>query len=175
MHALSTTFNHAAFGYAMLHTVAHRFNEGIVGAGEGNTADMAEEHRRSYADASQAIYQLIPDVVIWEMGTDGECICPCPSCSLGICLCWHAHVDSLMPVSPAEEGGILVRQPKANSAALQAGLRQGDVILAADDQQIQTFQELQAGVRKHEPGDAVRLRVKRGPGETLEVAVTRPR
>lgn len=172
LHALSTTFNHAAFGYAMLHTVAHRFNDR---AGEGNTADMAEEHRRSYADAAQAIYQLIPDIVIWEMGKDGECMCTCPACSLGICLCWHAHVDSLMPVSPAEEGGILVRQPRANSAALQAGLRQGDVILAADDQQVQTFQELQAGVRKHEPGDAVRLRVKRGPGETLEVVVTRPR
>ena len=171
LHAISTTFSHAAFGYAMLHTVAHRFNDR---AGEGNTADMAEEHRRSYADASQAIHQLIPDVVIWEMGQDGECACTCPACSLGICLCWHAHVDSLMPVSPAEEGGILVRQPKANSAALQAGLRQGDVILAADDQQIQTFQELQAGVRKHEPGDAVHLRVKRGPGEPLEVAVTRP-
>ena len=171
LHALSTTFNHAAFGYAMLHTVAHRFNDR---AGEGNTADMAEEHRRSYADASQAIYQLIPDIVIWEMGEDGECTCTCPSCSLGICLCWHAHVDSLMPVSPGEEGGILVRQPKANSAALQAGLRQGDVILAADDQQVQTFQELQAGVRKREPGEVVRLRVKRGPGEPLEVAVTRP-
>ena len=90
LHALSTTFNHAAFGYAMLHTVAHRFNDR---AGEGNTADMAEEHRRSYADASQAIYQLIPDIVIWEMGEDGECTCTCPSCSLGICLCWHAHVD----------------------------------------------------------------------------------
>ena len=172
LHAISTTFNHAAFGYAMLHTVAHRFNDR---AGEGNTADMAEEHRRSYADASQAIHQLIPDVVIGEMGKDGECTCTCPACSLGICLCWHAHVDSLMPVSPAEEGGILVRQPKANSAALQAGLRQGDVILAADDQQVQTFQELQDGVRKHEPGDAVRLRVKRGPGEPLEVTVTRPR
>ena len=67
-----------------------------------------------------------------------------------------------------------MRQPKANSAALQAGLRQGDVILAADDQQVQTFQELQAGVRKREPGEVVRLRVKRGPGEPLEVAVTRP-
>ena len=171
LHAISTTFNHADFGYAMLHTVAHRFNDR---AGEGNTADMAEEHRRSYADASQAIYQLIPDVVIWEMGKDGECTCTCPACSLGICLCWHAHVDSLMPVSPAEEGGILVRQPRANSAALQAGLRQGDVILAADDQQVQTFQDLQAGVRKHEPGEEILLRVKRGPGEPLEVAVARP-
>ena len=172
LHALSTTFDHAAFGYAMLHTVAHRFYDST---GEGNTADMAEEHRRSYADASQAIYQLIPDVVIWEMGKDGECTCMCPSCSLGICLCWHAHVDSLMPVSPAEEGGILVRSPRANSAALQAGLRQGDVILAVDGQQVQTNRELQAEVRKHEAGDAVLLRVKRGSGEPLEVAVTRPR
>ncbi len=172
LHAISTTFNHAAFGYAMLHTVAHRCNDRT---GEGNTADMAEEYRRSYADASEAIYQLISDVLIWEIGKDGECTCTCPSCSLGICLCWHAHVDSLMPVSPAEEGGILVRSPKENSAALQAGLRQGDIILTVDGQQVQTYQELQAEVRKHEPGDAVRLRVRRGPGEPLEVAVTRPR
>lgn len=172
LHAISTTFNHAAFGYALLHTVAHRFNDRT---GDGNTADMAEAHRRSYADASEAIYRLIPDVVIWEMDKDGECTCTCPSCSLGICLCWHAHVDSLMPVSPAEEGGILVRLPKANSAAIRAGLRQGDVILAVDGQQVQTYQELLREVREHEPGDAVRLRVKRGPGEPLEVAVTRPR
>ena len=175
LHAISTTFNHAAFGYAALHTVAHRFNEGIAGAGQGNTADMAEEHRRSYADAVQAIYQLIPDVVIWEMGEDGECLCTCPACSLGICICWHAHVDGLMPVSPADEGGVLVRQPKANSAALQAGLGQGDVILAVDGELVQTNQELLRAIRKREAGDAVLLRVKRGTGESLEVAVKRPR
>lgn len=172
LHAIATAFNHAAFGYAMLHTVAHRFNDRT---GDGNAADIAEQHQRSYLQASQAIYQLIPDVIIGEMGKDGECTCTCPSCSLGICLCWHAHIDSLMPVSPAEEGGILMRSPRANSAALQAGLRQGDIILAVDGQQTQTYQELQAGVRKHEPGDAIRLRVKRGAGEPLEIAVTRPR
>ncbi len=170
LHTIATTFDHAAFGYAMLHTVAHRFYDG---SGEGNPADIAEEHRRSYDEASQAIYRLIPDVVIWEMGEDGECRCPCPACSVGICLCWHAHVDSLLPVSPAEEGGVLVRQPKANSAALQAGLLQGDVVLAVDGQQVGTFQELQRGVRNHESPDPVRLQVKRGGGE-LEVAVTRP-
>ena len=129
LHAITTAFNHAAFGYAMLHTVAHRFNDRT---GEGNATDMAEHHQRSYLQASKAVYQLIPDVVIGEMGESGECRCTCPSCSLGICLCWHAHDASLMPVSPADEGGIMVRLPKANSAALQAGLRQGDVILAVD-------------------------------------------
>ncbi len=168
LHAVYTAFNHAAFGYAMLHTAAHRFFD-------LPTADLAEEHRRSYAEASQAIHQLIPDMLIWEMGKEGECQCTCPSCSLGICVCWHAHVESLMPGSPAEEGGIVVRQPKANSAALKADLRQGDVILAADDQHVQTYLELLSEIRKHEPGEDVRLRVTRGPGEPLEVTVTRPR
>ncbi len=167
LHVISTMFSHAGLAYAMLHTVAHRFYD-------INTADMAEEHRRSYAEASQAIHRLIPDVVIWEMGKEGECRCACPSCSLGICVCWHAHVDSLMPVSPAAEGGVLVRQPKANSAALQADLREGDVILAVDGQLVQTFRELQGEVRKHGPGDAVGLRIKRGTAEPLEVTVTYP-
>jgi hypothetical protein len=168
LHTIYAAFNHAAFGYAMLHTTAHRFYD-------LTTADLAEEHRRCYAEASQAIHQLIPDVVISEMGTEGECRCTCPSCSLGICVCWHAHVESLMPTSHVEEGGILVRHPKASSAALEADLRQGDVILGVGDQQVQTYQELQVEIRKREPGEKVRLRVKRGPGETLEVTVTRPR
>ena len=171
MQAISTIFNHAAFGYALLHTVAHLFNSG--GYVEGNTAALAEEHRRSYVDASQAIYQLIPDIVIREVGKDGECTCTCPACSLGICLCWHAHDDSLIPVSPAE--GILMRSPKANSAALEAGLRQGDIILTADDYQLTTYWAILDVIRKHEPGEGVRLRVKRGLGEPLEVMVTRPR
>ncbi len=170
LHVISTTFNHAAFGYAILHTVAHLFNDG---PGKGNTADMAEEHRRSYTDASQAIYRLIPDLVRWEMGKDGECVCICPACSLGICLCWHAHVDSLMPASPAE--GILMRSPKANSAAHKAGLRQGDVILTADDHQLAPWWEIQNVIQKHEPGEEIRLLVKRGSGEPLEVTVTLPR
>jgi C-terminal processing protease CtpA/Prc len=170
---ISTMFNHAAFGYALLHTTAHLFNDGIQGTGEGNTADMAEKHRRSYADASQAIYRLIQDVVIWEIGKDGECECICPACSLGICLCWHAHDDSLIPVAPAE--GILMRSPKANSAAHKADLRQGDVILTADDHQMTPWWEIQSVISKHEPGEEIRLLVKRGPGEPLEVTITRPK
>jgi len=162
-------FNHAAFGYALLHTTAHLFNSG--GYVEGNTAALAEEHRRSYTDASQAIYQLIPDIVIREVSKDGDCICTCPACSLGICLCWHAHDDSLMPISPAE--GILMRSPKANSAAFEAGLRQGDVILTADDHQLTTWWKILEVISEHEPGEEVRLRVKRGLGDPREVTVTR--
>lgn len=172
LHVISTMFNHAAFGYALLHTAAHLFNDGIQGAGEGNTADMAEKHRRAYADVSQAIYRLIPDLVKWEMGNDEECTCACAACSMGICLCWHAHDDSLMPASPAE--GIMMRSPKTNSAALEAGLRPGDVILTADDQPLTTYWAILNVINKHEPGEEVRLLVKRGPGEPFEVTVTRP-
>ena len=172
LHAMTTVFNHAAFGYAMLHTVAHRFNDRT---GEGNATDMAEQHQSSYWQAAQAVYRLIPDVVITEMGESGECRCTCPSCSLGICLCWHAHIDSLIPVSPVDEGGILVRSPKGGSAALQAGLRRGDVILAVDGQKVQAYQELQAEIRKHDPGDEVHLQTLRGSGGSLEITVTCPR
>ena len=172
LHAISTAFNHAAFGYAMLHTVAHRFNDFTR---EGNAAGIAEHHQGSYIQGSQTVYQLIPDVILGEMGTNEECICTCPSCGLGICLCWHAHIDSLMPVSPADEGGILVRLPKANSAALQAGLDQGDVILAVDGQKVQTFQELQGEIRKHGPGDDLHLQTLRRTGGPQVITVTCPR
>ncbi len=68
----------------------------------------------------------------------------------------------------------MVRLPKAHSAALEAGLRQGDVILAVDGKKVQTYQELQAEIRKHEPGDEIHLQTLRGPGGSLEITVTCP-
>ena len=172
LQAMTSAFNHAAFGYAMMHTVAHRFNDRT---GDGNATDMAEQHQHSYFQASQEVYRLIPDVVISEMGESGECRCTCPSCSLGICLCWHAHIDSLTPISPADEGGIVVRLPKAHSAALQAGLDRGDVIIAVDGQKFQTYPELQAGVRKHGPGEVIKLLIQRRAGGVEEINITSPR
>lgn len=171
LHIISTAFNHAAFGYAMLHTVAHRLNQRM---GEADTAGLAEQFQHSCIAAAQTIHRLIPDVVIWEMGRDKECMCTYPSCSLGICLCWHSHIDSLLPVSPTEEDGVLVRLPKSNSAASKAGLQQGDIILAVDGQSVQNYQDLQAEIRKRNPGDSVLIRVFRRPGDSREIAITLP-
>ena len=79
-----------------------------------------------------------------------------------------------MPASPGDEGGILVRLPRANSAAVQAGLRQGDVILAVDGETIRTYQDLLAGIRKHGPGDQIQLQTLHGPDDPREITVTWP-
>jgi hypothetical protein len=179
LHALYTAFNHATLGYAMLHAVAHRFFDSQT---EGNTADLAERHLRGYAAAVQEINQLISDVVVWELSQAGqECQCLCPSCSLGVCLCaphgtitvneaWRETTPSVPP------DGLVVRLPRAQSAAARAGLHAGDRIVAIDDQHIVSDLDaasMQNAVRMHQPGEAIRLRVRRGAGEPLDITVTR--
>ena len=165
---IHSDFSHAAFRYAVLHTRVHRF-------GDITTADLAENHRRSYAEAALEIHRLVADVVVWELAEEGqECQCACPSCGLGVCLCWHAHLESPAVGSPAEPAGLLVRSPRANSAAARSGLCEGDIILAADGQELHHYQDLQATVRKHQAGEEIRLRVQRGGGVPLEVSLTRP-
>jgi hypothetical protein len=180
LHALYTAFNHAAIGYAMLHAMAHRFYDS---QGAGNTADLAEAHLRGYAAAAQEINQLISDVVVWELGQAGEeCRCLCPSCGVGVCLCGPHGTNTVNQAwretsRAAAENGLLVRPPRANSAVARAGLREGDRIIAVDDQEIASdldAQSMQAAVRKHQSGEEIRLRVRRGTGELLEINVTRP-
>lgn len=55
-----TAFNHAAMGYAMLHTTAHAL-------GDKQTADLAERYLRDYAKAVQEINQVISSAVLWEL------------------------------------------------------------------------------------------------------------
>lgn len=165
---IHTDFSYAAFCYSVLHTRAHRF-------GDIPTADLAENHRRRYAEAAPEIHRLIADVVVWELAEEGqECQCACPSCGLGVCLCWHAHLESPAVGSPAERAGLLMRSPRANSAAARAGLCEGDIILAADGQELHHYQDLQATVRKHAAGEEIRLQVQRGASDPLEVRLTRP-
>jgi len=60
-----TAFNHAAIGYAMLHTTAHAL-------GEPATMQLAERHLRDYAQAVQEINQLIPDITVFELREEGH-------------------------------------------------------------------------------------------------------
>lgn len=176
LHDIYTALTHAALGYSMLKTRANRFYDS---GGEANTADLAEKHLRDYAEAAQAIHQLIADVVVWELDQDGlECQCHCPSCGMGLCICVPSNTTVLntawRETAPADqEDGVLVWTPRANSSAVHAGIRAGDIIVAVDSQKVRTYGDLHDALQKREPGEEVRFRVLRGTDEPLEITATR--
>jgi PDZ domain-containing protein len=180
LQSVSALLSRATMGYAILHVIAHRFFDS---QGDGNTADLAENHLRDYAKMSLEISQLLSDTVVWDLGQAGlDCQCQCPSCSLGVCLCSPHGTNTLdqilrdtMQADPVDRQGILVRPPKKGSPASQAGLQPGDTVLTIDGQEVgeNNLGAVQATVKRHESGEDVRLHVRRRSGETQEFAVTR--
>ncbi len=69
------------------------------------------------------------------------------------------------------EKGVLVADVARNSAADDAGLREGDVIVALDGQPIETFDQLADAIDAKEVGDEVTITVNRD-GEELELRAT---
>jgi len=171
LHEITTTCAHLAFEYAKVHAIAHRFFD-------RTTADLAEKHMRTYAGVVQDLNRLVSDVVVWELTRRGqECQCQCPSCGLGVCVCaphGTLTVEEVWGQPATSLAGMLVRPPRANSTADQAGLRAGDVVVAVDDQEIRSVDDMQLAIRKHNPGEQFRLQVRREANEILEVSVTRP-
>lgn len=85
LHTLYTAFNHAAFGYSLLHIVAHRAYDSIE---PGTTSELAESHLLDYARAIQELNQLCSEMMLWELTQLGyACRCKCPACGLGLCMC----------------------------------------------------------------------------------------
>lgn len=66
--------------------------------------------------------------------------------------------------------GVLVA-PSAGGAAEKAGLKTYDIIVAIDDEEIDTYSELQDTIFEHEIGDTVKVTVIRG-GDKLDYQVT---
>lgn len=175
VHAASTSLNHVVVAYAILHIVAHRFFDST---GEGNTADLAEEHLRAYTGAAQQINQILSDTVVIELGLEGhECRCQCPSCALGICLCsphgTSTVVQAWRETSPGPAGpGIEVRPVRQDSPAAQAGLGTGDRVVAADANEIEDETNLgvmQETIRSHSSGEPIELDVVRADKKTTVI------
>jgi PDZ domain len=167
LRALATAFTETAFGYEVLHGLAHRFFH-------VPTADLADHHRRNYLQAAQAVHRAVGDVVIQELQEAGHaCRCECPACGPGICLCWHVHLEPDVKGPGLSSEGFVVRAPRAGSNAEQAGLHHGDVILAVGGQEVSTYQEMVGRMREYEPGERVELRIRQGTAEPRELLVTR--
>ena len=175
-----TIFNQAVIGYSALHPLATRFLDSLFIADEGTSYHLARQHTQNYVQAIQQISRLLHDVVIWELDQEGlECQCICPSCGVGICLCAMAGrsflSDTWVEAGPiADDKGVYVQLPKQNSAAAKAGLRRRDIILAAGGQEIESYGDLQSAVRNAEPGEEIRLTVRRDSDVLEEVAIVRP-
>lgn len=189
LQALYTLLSQATFGYSVLHVVAHRQLDSPWAIEEGNTADLAEELLKEYARALEILDTKGCEVVVWELSKEGlECRCVCPSCALGICLCWiHGTatvVDARRPVLAREAApaaaGLAVALPRTNSVALLAGVSEGDAIVAIDGQRVGGDANVdamvggfQTAIKAHGPGDTIRLKVRNPSGDVRNVQLAR--
>lgn len=67
--------------------------------------------------------------------------------------------------------GVTIEEVIAGFAAAEAGLERGDRILRVGGDEVSSRRELQAALRKHQAGDAVKIAIDRS-GKRLEVSVT---
>lgn len=68
--------------------------------------------------------------------------------------------------------GIYVTDVSRNSAADEAGLQSGDVIVAVDDKEVSTSEELNAEKNKHSAGDTIEITyIRSGKEKTTEVVL----
>jgi hypothetical protein len=169
----------ALIGYAKMQVLARRFGHAFV-TNEGKTDKISMRHTANYIKALHSINQLLHDNVVKALDAAGlSCQCPCPSCSLGVCLC---AVSSRLGQKKAwtdepgvsEEVGVFVHSPPADSAAAKGGLLHGDIIQTADGQKMDSILKLQEVVKGHASGETIKLQITRGSDELRDIEVARP-
>jgi len=179
LQATYTILNEAIIGYTTLSIIAKRSRDSAV-IGEVNTTDIADQHTRSYVGAVRSISHLLHDVVIGELDHDQHsCECTCACCGIGLCICATYNRETLnnawVDVGPfADEGELLVLQPRAGSPAAAAGLQQGDFIVAADGRELASYATLYEVAEGHHTGETIELKVRQTNGELADITVTIP-
>lgn len=186
---LYALLSQATFGYSILHVTAHRQLDSSWAIEEGNTADLAEELLTEYAHTLEVLDAKGCEVAVWELSREGlECRCVCPSCSLGICLCWvhgmgtvaNARRPLLARESAPTAAGLMVAPPRVDSVALLAGVGEGDAVVAIDGQRVGGDEEIdttvgsfQKAITTHGAGDTIRLKVRNPAGDVRDVRLRR--
>ena len=173
------SLNEAIIDYTTLRIIALRFPDSAV-ANQENTADLADQHIRDYVVAVRKISRLIHDVVAWELEREGHsCNCTCACCGLGVCICAVYNRETLSeawgaagPID-ADDVEVVVLPLRPGSNAANAGLQAGDLIVAADGQDIKSSSILYGIVDSHNSGESINLKVRREPGELRDISVVR--
>jgi hypothetical protein len=72
----------------------------------------------------------------------------------------------------APEGGVLVASVSEETSASAAGIREGDILLGWDGEDLADTKDMMTRLRAHKPGDVVRVRLWRdGKEETVDVTL----
>ena len=168
-----TALNFAAISYSALCEMGLRLYDPPL-------REIAFQHLRAYAEATQQINQLIAGVVAWELEQQGlECRCICAMCSMGACGCvvagtydvneaWRETMPSAMPSGKAERGFLLL-PPRAGSPLALAGVRGGHRLLEVGDRAVESIPDIQSAIRSHALGEEVRVVVQRGSEAPREI------
>jgi hypothetical protein len=81
----------------------------------------------------------------------------------------------VIPDYSASAKGLRVSEVAENSPAAKAGLKTGDVIVRIGESTVSDIQSLASGLRRHKPGDMVKVVVRRGEEDVLvDVTLGRP-
>ena len=146
---------------------------------DGDTCDLVEARLGAYAATLFDTRRALPHVVARELRRAGvTCACRCPMCSIGLCGCIRAtsaatEVGWGGEEAARTEGLVLLGAPRPGSQLAEAGLDEGDRVLAVDGDPVGRNADAQAALRRHVVGDDVRLDVERRDGERIEVTVRR--
>jgi len=179
LEAVYTALSNLVVAYSTLSILAKRSRDSAI-IGEGNTTDIADNHTQNYVNAIRSISHLLHDVVIAELDRDGlSCECTCACCGIGLCICATYNRETLSNAwanaGPfADEGDVLVLQPRPGSPAAEAGLQQGDFIVAADETELASYASLYSVADGHQSGDTIKLKVRHASGELAEKLVEIP-
>ena len=144
-----------------------------TGIGQSVTLDVLREGKPMRLEVtlaarpSQVTSAMMPE-------TEQESVPPAPSQGSAWMGIDAATLDAEMAQAfglDVNQQGVFVRGVAGDSPAQQAGLAEGDVIIAIDGDQTSSVEELVAMLAQYQPGDEINLSVMRA-GEALELTLT---